>query len=84
VPLAFAAVGVTGIFFFSVFAPHNPFSQFIGNVTRLMSPSNVIVLVVEAAVLGLFGGLIACYKGISSAGRPAEVGSATGEIGRST
>ncbi|MEU9807867.1 ABC transporter permease [Mycobacterium sp. NPDC050853] len=83
VPLAFVAAGVTGVFFFSVFAPHNPFSQFVGNVTRLMSPSNIIVLVVEAAVLGLIGGLIACYKGISAADRPAAVGSAIGEIGRS-
>lgn len=82
IPLAFVAVGVTGVFFFSVFAPHNPLGQFIGNMTQLMSPSHLLVMLVEAASLGLIGGLFACYKGIFAASRPAEVRDTANEIGQ--
>lgn len=64
--LSFITVAATGVFFFSVFGQHTPISQFIGNLMLLAQPSNVVIGVVEAAVLGLVGGLFACYKGISA------------------
>ncbi|WP_353615632.1 ABC transporter permease [Mycobacterium sp. D16R24] len=64
--LSFIVVAATGVFFFSVFGQHTPISQFIGNLMLLAQPSNVVIGVVEAAVLGLVGGLFACYKGISA------------------
>ena len=64
--LSFIVVPVTGIFFFSVFGQHTPISQFIGNLLLLARPSNVVIGVLEAALLGLVGGLFACYKGISA------------------
>nr|WP_309224162.1 MULTISPECIES: ABC transporter permease [unclassified Mycobacteroides] len=70
VPLAAVAVGAAGVFFFSSFGKHTPISQFTGNLTQLISPTNVLILVVEAAVLGFIGGLIACYKAVSALSRP--------------
>lgn len=79
VPLAFIAVAATGVYFFSAFAQHIPLSEFIGNMTRLISPSNVLIVLIEAAVLGLGAGLIACYKGVSADSGPGVVGNATSE-----
>ncbi|CPV60881.1 integral membrane protein YrbE3A [Mycobacteroides abscessus subsp. massiliense] len=64
--LSFITVAATGVFFFSVFGQHTPLSQYIDNLMLLAQPLNVVFGVVEAALLGLVGGLWACYKGISA------------------
>ncbi|TDZ93725.1 MlaE family ABC transporter permease [Mycobacteroides salmoniphilum] len=66
VPLALIAVGAAGVYFFSAFGKHTPLSLFIGNLAQLMSPTNVLIVAIEAAALGFIGGLIACYKGLSA------------------
>ncbi|GAB5902009.1 ABC transporter permease [Mycobacteroides chelonae] len=66
VPLAFIAVGAAGVYFFSAFGKHTPLSLFIENLTQLLSPFNVLIVAIEAVALGLIGGLVACYKGVSA------------------
>ncbi|TDZ81908.1 MlaE family ABC transporter permease [Mycobacteroides salmoniphilum] len=66
VPLALIAVGAAGVYFFSAFGKHTPLSLFIGNLAQLMSPTNVLIVAIEAAALGFIGGLVACYKGLSA------------------
>ncbi|ALR11602.1 hypothetical protein MYCSP_09190 [Mycobacteroides saopaulense] len=70
VPLAFIAVGAAGVYFFSAFGKHTPLSLFVGNLAQLLSPSNVLIVVLEAAALGLVAGLIACYRGLSALSGP--------------
>lgn len=71
VPLAFIAVGAAGVYFFSAFGKHTPLSLFIGNLMQLMSPVNVLIVVIEAATLGLIAGLIGCYRGATADSGPA-------------
>ncbi|MFT9525010.1 ABC transporter permease [Mycobacteroides abscessus subsp. abscessus] len=66
VPLAFIAVAAAGVYFFSAFGKHTPLSLFIGNLLQLMSPLNILIVVIEAASLGLIAGLIACYRGATA------------------
>lgn len=66
VPLALIAAGVAGVYFFSAFGKHTPMRLFIDNLTQLMSPVNVLIVVIEAAALGLIAGLIACYRGATA------------------
>ncbi|MFV8311803.1 ABC transporter permease [Mycobacteroides chelonae] len=67
VPLAFIAAGAAGVYFFSAFGKHTPLSLFIENLTQLLSPVNVLIVIIEAAALGLIAGLIACYRGVTAA-----------------
>ncbi|MCV7304512.1 ABC transporter permease [Mycobacteroides immunogenum] len=71
VPLAFIAAGAAGVYFFSAFGRHTPMSLFIGNLMQLMSPVNVLIVIIEAAALGLIAGLIACYRGATAVADPA-------------
>lgn len=66
VPLAFIAVAAAGVYFFSAFGKHTPLSLFIGNLAQLMSPTNILIVAIEAAILGFIAGLIACYRGVSA------------------
>lgn len=69
-PLAFVAVAITGVFFFSVFGVHTPVSQLFHNLMGLVRPLHLLVGVVESGILGLCGGLIACYRHITYSGQP--------------
>lgn len=72
-------VGLVCAFFFSVFLQHITPGAFVGGMTLLAGLSEVVICLVKAAVFGLSGSLIACYKGMSVGGGPAGVGNAVNE-----
>ena len=60
-------VGLVGGFVFSVFIQHVTPGAFVAGLTLLTGLPDVIIALIKAALFGLAAGLIACYKGISSA-----------------
>ena len=76
---AVTVVGLTGSFFFTVYAQHVSAGAFVTGLTTLTGLADVIVSMVKATLFGYAAGLIACYKGISVGGGPAGVGNAVNE-----
>ena len=72
-------VGLVGGFAFSVFVQHVTPGAFVSGLTLLVGVPEVAISFIKAALFGLSAALIACYKGISVTGGPAEVGSAVNE-----
>ncbi len=72
-------VGLTGAFFFCVFAQNVSAGAFVTGLTLLTGMGDVVVSLAKATLFGLSAGLIACYKGISVGGGPAGVGNAVNE-----
>jgi phospholipid/cholesterol/gamma-HCH transport system permease protein len=76
---AVTVVGLTGAFFFTVYAQHVSAGAFVTGLTTLTGLADVIISMVKATLFGMAAGLIACYKGISVGGGPAGVGNAVNE-----
>jgi phospholipid/cholesterol/gamma-HCH transport system permease protein len=76
---AVTVVGLTGSFFFTVYAQHVSAGAFVTGLTTLTGLADVIVSMVKATLFGMAAGLIACYMGISVGGGPAGVGNAVNE-----
>ena len=76
---AVTVVGLTGAFFFTVYAQHVSAGAFVAGLTTLTGLSDVVVSLVKATLFGYAAGVIACYKGISVGGGPAGVGNAVNE-----
>ena len=72
-------VGLVFAFFFSVFLQHITPGAFVGGMTLLAGVPEVLICLAKAAIFGLSGSLIACYKGMSVGGGPAGVGNAVNE-----
>lgn len=72
-------VGLVGGFLFSVYVQHVTPGAYVGGLTVITGPADVLISLVKAALFGLAAGLIACYKGISVGGGPAGVGNAVNE-----
>lgn len=72
-------IGLTGGFFFSVYAQDVTPGAFASGLTLLVGLPEVIIGLTKAALFGFAAGLIACYKGISVDGGPAGVGNAVNE-----
>ena len=70
---------LAGNFGFSVFVQHVTPGAYVAGLTLLTGPTDVLVLLLKAAVFGLAAGLIGCFKGISVGGGPAGVGNAVNE-----
>lgn len=71
--------GIIAAYFFSVFVQHITPGAFASGLPLLVGVPEVVVCLVKAAIFGLTGGLIACYKGMSVGGGPAGVGNAVNE-----
>jgi phospholipid/cholesterol/gamma-HCH transport system permease protein len=72
-------VTLFGSFVFSVYVQNVTAGAYVGGLTVLTGVTDVIVLLVKAALFGLAAALIGCYKGISVGGGPAGVGNAVNE-----
>jgi len=71
--------GLTGDYLFGVYIQNVTPGPFAATLTLLAGTSDVIVSFVKAALFGLIGGLIACYKGLHPGSGPAGVGNAVNE-----
>ncbi|CAJ1510034.1 MlaE family ABC transporter permease [[Mycobacterium] burgundiense] len=71
--------GITAAYFFSVFLQHITPGAFVAGLPLLVGLPEVVICLVKAALFGVAGGLIGCYKGISVGGGPAGVGNAVNE-----
>lgn len=76
---AVTVVGLSGAFFFTVYAQHVSAGAFVTGLTTLTGLADVLVSLVKAMLFGMAAGLIACYMGISVGGGPAGVGNAVNE-----
>jgi phospholipid/cholesterol/gamma-HCH transport system permease protein len=72
-------VGISAAYFFSVFVQHLSPGAFASNLPLLVGVPEVVICLSKAALFGLAGSLIACYKGMSVGGGPAGVGNAVNE-----
>ncbi|GAB3216662.1 ABC transporter permease [Mycolicibacterium hippocampi] len=72
-------VGIIAAYFFSVFVQHITPGAFVAGLPLLVGTPEVVICLSKAAVFGLAGSLIACYKGMSVGGGPAGVGNAVNE-----
>jgi phospholipid/cholesterol/gamma-HCH transport system permease protein len=72
-------VGIVAAYLFSVYLQHITPGSFAGGLTLLVGVPQVVVCLAKAALFGLAGSLIACYKGMSAGGGPAGVGNAVNE-----
>lgn len=72
-------VGIAAGYAFSVFFQHITPGPFVAGLTLLVGTPQVITCLAKAALFGLAGSLIACYKGMSAGGGPAAVGNAVNE-----
>jgi phospholipid/cholesterol/gamma-HCH transport system permease protein len=72
-------VGLVCAFFFSVFLQHITPGAFAAGLSVLVGVPEVVICLAKAAIFGLSGSLIACYKGMSAGGGPAGVGNAVNE-----
>lgn len=85
ITVAFAMVAMSIVialvmtFFFVVYGQHVSPGAFADHLTLLTGLGDVIVSLVKAALFGLAGGLVACYKGLNVSGGPAGVGTAVNE-----
>ncbi|WP_413467605.1 MlaE family ABC transporter permease [Mycobacterium sp. RTGN3] len=70
---------LTGSFLFSVFVQNATPGYYVGGLTLLTGPQDVLVVLIKSGLFGLAAGLIGCYKGISVGGGPAGVGNAVNE-----
>ncbi|WP_375483528.1 MlaE family ABC transporter permease [uncultured Mycobacterium sp.] len=71
--------GLAGDYLFAVYVQNVTPGPFAATLTLLAGVSDIIVCLLKAALFGLVGGLIACYKGLNPAGGPAGVGNAVNE-----
>jgi phospholipid/cholesterol/gamma-HCH transport system permease protein len=72
-------VGIIAAYFFSVYLQHITPGAFVAGLPLLVGVPEVIICLSKAALFGLAGSLIACYKGMSVGGGPAGVGNAVNE-----
>jgi phospholipid/cholesterol/gamma-HCH transport system permease protein len=72
-------LGITGCYLFAVYVQNAIPGAFASSLTLLLGLRDVIFCFVKAALFGLVGGLIACYKGFTPAPGPAGVGNAVNE-----
>jgi phospholipid/cholesterol/gamma-HCH transport system permease protein len=73
-------IGILGGYVFSVFVQHVNPGAFAAGVTVLTGIPELIISGVKAALFGLIAGLVACYRGLTIAGRGAQaVGNAVNE-----
>jgi len=72
-------VGIGGAYFFSIYLQHITPGSFVAGLPLLVGTAEVIICLAKAALFGLVGSLIACYKGLSVGGGPAGVGNAVNE-----
>ncbi|MGH3969169.1 MAG: ABC transporter permease, partial [Mycobacterium sp.] len=75
-------VVVVALFFsfvFSVYTQHVSAGAFVDHLTLLTGVGDVIVSIAKATAIGLIGGLLGCYKGLTVSGGPAGVGRAVFE-----
>lgn len=72
-------VGMGGCYLFSVYVQHVAPGSFMASLTLIVGVRDVIICFVKAAMFGLAGGLIACFKGFTVGGGPQGVGNAVNE-----
>lgn len=72
-------VGIGAAYFFSIYLQHITPGSFVAGLPLLVGTAEVIICLAKAALFGLAGSLIACYKGMSVGGGPAGVGNAVNE-----
>ena len=72
-------IGLICAFLFSIYLQHITPGAFVAGLTVLVGAPELIVCLAKAAIFGLSGSLIACYKGMSVGGGPAGVGNAVNE-----
>jgi phospholipid/cholesterol/gamma-HCH transport system permease protein len=72
-------IGLLCAFLFSIFLQHITPGAFVAGLTVLVGVPEVVICLAKAAIFGLSGSLIACYKGMSVGGGPAGVGNAVNE-----
>jgi phospholipid/cholesterol/gamma-HCH transport system permease protein len=72
-------VGIITAYFFSIFVQHITPGAFAAGLPLLVGVPEVVICLSKAALFGLAGSLIACYKGMSVGGGPAGVGNAVNE-----
>ncbi|MCT7660679.1 MlaE family ABC transporter permease [Mycobacterium deserti] len=72
-------VGITAAYFFSVYLQNITPGAFVAGLPLLVGIPEVVICLSKAALFGMAGSLIACYKGISVGGGPAGVGNAVNE-----
>jgi phospholipid/cholesterol/gamma-HCH transport system permease protein len=72
-------VGLICAFLFSVFMQNITPGSFVAGLTVLVGAPEVVICLIKAAIFGLAGSLIGCYKGLSVGGGPAGVGNAVNE-----
>ncbi|HEY0229183.1 MAG TPA: ABC transporter permease [Mycobacterium sp.] len=72
-------LGLAGSYVFSVYVEHVTPGAFMAGLTLVVGLPDVIFCFVKAALFGLAGGLIACYKGFTVGGGPQGVGNAVNE-----
>jgi phospholipid/cholesterol/gamma-HCH transport system permease protein len=71
--------GLIGDYLFAVYVQNVTPGPFAATLTLLAGTTDVIVSFVKAAIFGVLGGLIACYKGLHPGGGPQGVGNAVNE-----
>ncbi|AGB22182.1 ABC-type transport system involved in resistance to organic solvents, permease component [Mycobacterium sp. JS623] len=72
-------VGIIAAYFFSIYFQHITPGAFAAGLPLLVGVPEVVICLAKAAIFGLAGSLIACYKGMSVGGGPAGVGNAVNE-----
>lgn len=72
-------VSLVATFFFAVYGQNISPGAFADHLTLLTGLGDITVSLVKAALFGLAGGLVACYKGLHVSGGPAGVGNAVNE-----
>jgi phospholipid/cholesterol/gamma-HCH transport system permease protein len=72
-------VGIIAAYFFSIYFQHITPGAFAAGLPLLVGLPEVVICLAKAAIFGLAGSLIACYKGMSVGGGPAGVGNAVNE-----
>ena len=74
-----ALTGLVGAYVFAVYFTHVTPGAFANSLTLLIGLRHTVVAFVKAALFGILGGLIACYKGLTVGGGPQGVGNAVNE-----
>ena len=72
-------VGIAAAYVFSIYLQHISPGAFVAGLPLLVGLPEVVICLSKAALFGLAGSLIACYKGMSVGGGPAGVGNAVNE-----
>jgi phospholipid/cholesterol/gamma-HCH transport system permease protein len=72
-------VGVSGGYVFSVAVQGASPGQYVSNLTLLTGVNDFIVSEVKAALFGMSAGLVACHRGLNTAGGPKGLGEAVNQ-----